>query len=135
MNDPIEAPFTAPSESDVLGLKLRPFSLGSLSICRRIKLSMITGDAKMDELNDEEKQRQIIAFLYIQSQPVQTVLKAIQSPNFYDEYVLPFSMDLPLHAIPEAVQEIQRVMAEAGAAYVEVQSKPGDKPEDAPPNS
>jgi hypothetical protein len=135
MNDPIEAPFIAPSETDVLGLKLRPFSLGSLSICRKIKLSMITGDAKLDELDDEEKQRQIIAFLYIQSQPIQSVLRAIQSPNFYDKYVLPFSMDLPLHAIPEAVQEIQRVMTEAGAAYVEVQSKPGDKAEDAPPNS
>ena len=134
MNDPIEAPFITPNESDLLGLKLRPFSLGSLSICRRTKLTMITGDAKLDELDDEEKQRQIIAFLYIQSQPVQTVLKAIQSPNFYDEYVLPFSMELPLNIIPEAVQEIQRVMAEAGAAYVDVQSKPGDKPEDAPPN-
>ena len=134
MNDPIESPFIAPTESDVLGLKLRPFSLGSLRICRRIKLTMITGDAKLDDLDDEEKQRQIIAFLYVQSQPIQTVLRAIQSPNFYDEYVLPFSMDLPLHAIPEAVQEIQRVMAEAGAAYIEVQSKPGDKPEDAPPN-
>jgi len=134
MNDPIESPFIAPSESDVLGLKLRPFSLGSLSICRRIKLTMITGDAKLDDLDDEEKQRQIIAFLYIQSQPVQTVLRAIQSPDFYDEFVLPFSMDLPLHAIPEAVQEIQRVMAEAGAAYIDVQSKPGDKSEDAPPN-
>ena len=52
MNDPIEAPFIAPNESDVLGLKLRPFSLGSLSICRKIKLSMITGEAKLDELDD-----------------------------------------------------------------------------------
>jgi len=50
-------------------------------------------------------------------------------------HVLPFAMTLPLSAIPAAVAEIQRIMDAASAAYVEVQPKPDDKPEDAPPNS
>ena len=130
----LEATFTqAPAE--IAGLKLRPFSLGSLSICRRVKLTMLTGEAAPETLTDDEKQQQIVAFLYIQSQPVPDVLRAIQSPRFFDETVLPFSLELPMEAFPLAIAEIQRVIEAASAAFVEVAPKPDDKPEDAPPNS
>ena len=121
--------------AEIAGLTLRPFSLGSLSICRRAKLTMLTGEAKPEELDDDAKQQQIVAFLYIQSQPILEVLKAIKDPEFMGNHVLPFAMTLPLSAIPAAVAEIQRIMDAASAAYVEVQPKPDDKPEDAPPNS
>ena len=130
----LETSFITPP-AEMFGLKLRPFSLGSMQLCRKLRLTMLTGDAKPEDLSEEEQQLQIVAFLYIQSKPVPEILRAIQSPNFRDEVLLPFSMELPLAAIPEAVEEIKRVMNEAGAAYVEVQQKPGEKPEDAPPNS
>ena len=137
MNDrsqTLEATFTqAPTE--IAGLKLRPFSLGSLSICRRVKLTMLTGEAAPESLSEDEKQQQIVAFLYIQSQPIPEVLKAIQSPRFFDETILPFSLGLPMEAFPQAIKEIQRVIDSASAAFVEVQPKPDEKPEDAPPNS
>ena len=121
--------------AEIAGLTLRPFSLGSLSICRRAKLTMLTGEAKPEELDDDAKQQQIVAFLYIQSQPILEVLKAIKDPDFMGNHVLPFAMTLPLSAIPAAVAEIQRIMDAASAAYVEVQPKPDEKPDDAPPNS
>ena len=131
--DTLESTFTqAPAE--IAGLKLRPFSLGSLSICRRLKLTMLTGEADAETLSEDEKQQQIVAFLYVQSQPIPEVLKAIQSPRFFDETVLPFSLSLPMEAFPEAIREIQRVIDSASAAFVEVQPKPDEKPEDAPPN-
>ena len=130
----LENTFTEPA-AHVAGLTLRPFSLGSLTICRRAKLTMLTGDAKPEELSDDDKQNQIVAFIFIQSQPIQDVLHAVKDPDFIENHILPFSMTLPLDAMPAAVAEIQRIMDAASAAYVEVQPKPDEKPEDAPPNS
>ena len=105
----LEATFTqAPAE--IAGLTLRPFSLGSLSLCRRLKLTMLTGEAAPDSLNDEEKQQQIVAFLFIQSQPLNAVLQAIKSESFFEEHILPFSLGLPMEAFPQAIKEIQRVI-------------------------
>lgn len=131
--DTLESTFTQAS-AEIAGLKLRPFSLGSLSICRRLKLTMLTGEADAETLSEDEKQQQIVAFIYVQSQPIPEVLKAIQSPRFFDETVLPFSLSLPMEAFPEAIREIQRVIDSASAAFVEVQPKPDEKPEDTPPN-
>ena len=133
-NQQLESTFTQPP-AEIAGLRLRPFSLGSLSICRRVKLTMLTGEADPQTLSDDEKQQQIVAFLFIQSQPVPDVLRAIQSPDFLGEHVLPFSLGLPMEAFPQAIREIQRVIDAASAAFVEVLPKPDDKPEDAPPNS
>lgn len=130
----LEDAFTEP-EKTIAGLKLRPFSIGSLNICRRLNLTLFTQAEGAAELSEEEKQRQIVAFLFIQSEPLPDVLKAIRSENFDDEYLLPFSCRLPISAIPEAVKEIQRIIDAAGAAAVEVEPKPGEKTSDAPPNS
>jgi hypothetical protein len=129
----LESAFSEAS-CEIAGLKLRPFSLGSLSICRRVKLTMLTGEVSPESLSDDEKQQQIVAFLFIQSQPIPEVLRAIQSPRFLDDTILPFSLRLPMEAFPLAIREIQRVIDLASAAFVEVQPKPDEKPEDAPPN-
>jgi hypothetical protein len=129
----LEDAFTEPG-TEVAGLKLRPFSLGTLNLCRRLKLTLFTGQPEA-ELSDDEKQRQIIAFLFLQSRPLDEVLRAVRSPDFDDEHLLPFSLTLPLSAIPEAVAEIQRIMDSAGAAVVEIEAKPGCKSDSPPPNS
>src|SRR5688572_16396316 len=103
-NDLLENAFTEPDKV-IAGLKLRPFSIGSLNICRRLKLTLFTEAQGTQELSDDDKQRQIVALLFIQSEPLQDVLKAIRSENFDDEYLLPFSCKLPVAAIPEAVKE------------------------------
>ncbi|XHR27550.1 MAG: hypothetical protein ACFUZC_16590 [Chthoniobacteraceae bacterium] len=130
----LEEPFTqAPGE--IAGLKLRPFSLGSLSLCRKLKLTLLTGDASQEQIDENEMIKQISTFLFIQSRPVEEVLRAIKSREFYDEHVLPFSLDLPMASFQQTLQEIMRIVNEASAAYVEVLPKPGEKAEDLPPNS
>src|SRR4051812_27808223 len=74
----LESTFTQPLQ--VGNLTLRPFSLGTLSLCRTLNLDMITGDRAAEELDDNEKQMQIVAFLFIQSQPLDQVLKASRDP-------------------------------------------------------
>lgn len=78
----------------VAGLKLRPFSLGTLNLCRRLGLSLFTG-AQDAEVCDEEKQRQIVAFLFLQSRPMDEVLRAVRSTNFDDEHLLEFFPNFP----------------------------------------
>ena len=121
------------STTEIAGLKLRPFSLGSFNICRKLKLSILTGEGNT-EISEEEKQNQILAFIYIQTQPIADVLKAIKSPSFFDDYVLPFSMSLPINAMPAAISEIHRVIDEASSAFVEVLPKKGDVLEEELPN-
>src|SRR4029077_18172712 len=89
-------------------LKLRPFSLGTLSLCRRLKLDMITGDRSADDLTDDEKQMQIVAFIFIQTQPMLEVLRAVKDPDFMTNFILPFSMELPMDYLPKVVAELQR---------------------------
>jgi hypothetical protein len=129
----LEDAFTEPPGL-IAGLKLRPFSLGTLNLCRRLGLTLFTGQAGGD-VSDEEKQRQIVAFLFIQSRPLDEVLRAVRAERFDEDFLLPFSLTLPLSAIPEAVAEIGRIMDAAGAAAVEIERKPGAGAEDAPPNS
>lgn len=127
-----EEAFLEPSQ-EIAGLKLRPFSLGSLAICRKLKLSLLTGEGE-GEIGTEEQQNQILAFLFIQSQPVEEVLRAIKSADFMTDHVLPFSLTLPMSAFPAAIAAIQGVIDSAGAAFVEVLPKPGESAEDNPPN-
>lgn len=55
----------------------RPFSAGTLALCRKLGLTMILGSAgDKAALPDEGKQRQIAAFLHIQRAPIGTVKKA-----------------------------------------------------------
>ena len=55
------------------GITLRPFSAGTLTLCRALGLTMITGATKeqIEAMSADEKQRQLTTFLFIQSQPVE----------------------------------------------------------------
>ena len=131
----LEAEFTAPPAM-VAGRPLRPFSVGSLNLCYRLGLTLLTGEGDEATMTDQEKQEQVLAFVFIQTEPVERVLLAAANANsFREKYLLPWSMDLPVSAIPEASEAIQAVVRAAQASVVEVTPKPGDKPEDAPPNS
>src|SRR5438105_6170261 len=76
------------------GLKLRPFSAGTLTRCRALGLTMITGASKeqLEAMSADEKQRQLTTFLFIQSQPLDVVKKAAKlarenHEHFEDEYL------------------------------------------------
>ena len=60
--------FVAPDPS-AGGITLRPFSAGTLTLCRALGLTMITGATKeqIETMPADEKQRQLTTFLFIQS--------------------------------------------------------------------
>jgi hypothetical protein len=134
--------FIAPAE-EAGGLKLRPFSAGTLTLCRALGLKMVTGASKeeLEALSVDEKQRQLTAFLFIQSAPLDVVKKAAKLARenraaFEDEYLLPFELELPVEAMMEAVQQIEAHVEAVAAAQIEVLPKPGKggKAEQPPPN-
>jgi len=122
----IESAFCEPAAAKVGTVTLRPFSLGTLSLCRKLNLTLfLEGD---DGLTDDEKQRQIVTFAWMQSQPLQRVLLAIRSGCYEDE-VSEFEFGLAVSDLPDLMIEIQRLAEMAAAASVDVEAKPGDKPE------
>ena len=114
------------------GLHLRSFSLGTLNVCRQLNLTLfLDGEA---DLNDEEKQRQIVAFAWAQSAPLSEVLGALRTGTANDK-IAEFEFRMDVAALPELITEIQRISELAAAAAVEVAPKPGRSGEDdAPPN-
>ena len=125
-------------------LKLRPFSAGTLTLCRKLKLTMILGSAEdKAALSDEEKQRQLTTFLFIQCAPVETVKKAAKVARedfsaFEDQYLLDFELNLPVGAMTHAIEQLAAGIEQVGIAQFETvprdQSASG-APEKAPPNA
>ncbi len=62
------------------GIPLRPLSAGTLTICRALGLTMVVGGDKesVEALSSADKQRQLTTFLFIQSQPLDVVKKAVK---------------------------------------------------------
>ena len=131
--------FIAPAP-EAGGITLRPFSAGTLTICRALGLTMVMGGDKeqIETLSHEDKQRQLTTFLFIQSQPLDVVKKAVKLARedrqaFEDEYLLPFEMELPVTAMFTAMAQLENNLTAVEAAQIEVLSRPGGKKEATPP--
>ncbi|EDY21065.1 hypothetical protein CfE428DRAFT_1358 [Chthoniobacter flavus Ellin428] len=116
------------------GITLRPFSAGTLTLCRALGLTMITGAAKeeLEAMSAEDKQRQLTTFLFIQSQPLGVVKKAVKIARenraaFEEEYLLPFELDLPVAAMFETMSQLEQSLVSIEAAQVEVHARPGGR--------
>jgi len=123
------------------GITLRPFSAGTLTLCRALGLTMVVGGAKeqVAALSADDKQRQLTTFLFIQSQPLDVVKKAAKLARedrqaFEDEYLLPFELDLPVTAMFTAMQQLEQNLTAIEAAQIEIITRPsGSKKEPTPP--
>jgi hypothetical protein len=131
--------FIAPAP-EAGGITLRPFSAGTLTLCRALGLSMVIGGDKeqLEALSHEDKQRQLTTFLFLQSQPLDVVKKAVKLARedrqaFEDEYLLPFEMELPVTAMFTAMAQLETNLTAVEAAQIEVLSRPGGKKEATPP--
>lgn len=105
---------------------------------------MILGSADdKAALSDEEKQRQITAFLFIQSAPIETVKKAAKLARedraaFEDQYLLDFELNLPVGAMAQAVEQLAAGIDQISAAQFETvprEQSAGGREDDPPPNS
>ena len=123
------------------GITLRPFSAGTLTLCRALGLTMVVGGDKdqVAALSADDKQRQLTTFLFIQSQPLDVVKKAAKLARenrqaFEDEYLLPFELDLPVTAMFTAMKQLENNLTAIEAAQIEAITRPsGSKKEPTPP--
>ena len=132
--------FIAPAP-EAGGITLRPFSAGTLTLCRALGLTMVVGGDKeqIEALSADDKQRQLTTFLFIQSQPLDVVKKAVKLARedrqaFEDEYLLPFELELPVTAMFTAMAQLENNLTAIEAAQIEVVTRPsGSKKEATPP--
>jgi hypothetical protein len=122
MSDARDLAFVEPA-AEFAGLKLRPFSAGTMTLCRALKLNVVLGGG--DELTEEEKQKQLVALLFIQSAPIETVKKAVKLARtdyqaFLDDYLLPFELELPVTALPKIIAELLAAFEAVNAAEFDV---------------
>ena len=131
--DALTKGFHGEGEVTLCGHKLRPFTFGSLTLCRRLKLSLFTDEGSAEELNEAETLRQMSAFFWIQSQPVTDVLGAVRAGKS-DEAIDAFQFEVPVHVLPRLMDRINELSKLAGSAAVEVEAKPDSGDDDTPVN-
>ena len=120
-------------ESVIDGLKLRPFTLGTYLACEKRGLTMFTGASA--ELSPVERTEQAVAFLYLQTAPIEEVIISRGNQKAFDEAVARFSFSLPMTAAQKVVELIRDLCEQTANASVETISKPGGSVEEnAPPN-
>lgn len=119
---------------ELAGMELRPFTLGTLELCQQLGLTLFSGGGVPE--GAAERLRQVAAYLFIQSEPLEDVLHAVDSPDFDQVHLRPFKFRLTPGVVDAAWALIEENLSKAGAAVVEIAPRPGsDKGESPPPNS
>lgn len=116
---------------ELAGLSLRPFSLGTLELCQQLGLTLFSGGGVPSDA--AERMRQVAAYLFVQSEPLAEVLKAVDAPDFEQAYLRPFKFRLTPGVVERAWGLIEENLSRAGAAMVAIEPRPGRDSGDAPP--
>ena len=120
------------------GIELRPFTFGTLQLCRKLGLDIFTGEREASETDDgdfdADSLNQIQTFIWMQSQPVKHVLRAVKSGTWEDD-VLEFSFGLELADMNDIMSSINEIgdVASTAVDVVEKPEREGDKGEGTPP--
>ena len=115
------------------GHEIRPFTFGSLTLCRKLGLTLFTDEGSADDISEEETMRQLAVFFWFQSQPVNLVLATVRADKV-TEVVDEFEFDIDIHAMPALLRRIKNLSTLASEAAVELEEKPNSRDDDAPPN-
>lgn len=123
-------------ERQIGGIKLRPFSFGSMQLAYLFKLTTFTrqkDDPPLD-LDDVEESRQIMTFAWMQSADEDEISDAIKNDTV-DRCVLKFSFGVTFDMLPALMDEINRIGEMVAASSVRVESKFPSSDDDAPGKS
>jgi hypothetical protein len=123
-------------ERRIGGIKLRPFSFGSMQLAYLFKLSTFTRgkDDPPLELDDVEEQRQIMTFAWMQSADEDEIADAMRDGTV-ERCVFKFSLKITFDLIPGLMAEINRIGEMVAASSVRVESKYPSNEDDAPGKS
>jgi len=119
--------FLSPDMLEVAGLKMRPFSIGSFHLMQRLGIT-IDGT-----LSEADQMRNLAAVAWLQSAPIADVLRAVHTGKS-DEAIDAFMFSIDLSRVGELSAELNRIGEQVSAASFSVESKPGEKEENIPPN-
>jgi len=120
------------------GIELRPFTFGTLQLCRKLGLDIFTGEREASETEDgdfdDDSLIQIQTFIWMQSQPLKQVLRAVKNGSWEDE-VLEFAFGLELADMNEIMASINEIgdVATTAVDVVEKPEREGEKGEGTPP--
>jgi hypothetical protein len=104
-------------QAQVGSLTLRPFTIGSMTACRKLGLTLFTGEAT--DTTPDDVQRQVVAFAWLQSTPVAKVLACLRD-NSAQAAIDAFEWALKPSDLPLLEAEINRISQSVGAAAVDV---------------
>jgi hypothetical protein len=123
-------------ERQIGGIKLRPFSFGSMQLAYLFKLTTFTRqkDDPPLELDDVEESRQIMTFAWMQSADEDEISDAIKNDTV-DRCVLKFSFGVTFDMLPALMDEINRIGEMVAASSVRVESKYPSADDEAPGKS
>ena len=111
--------------------KVRSFSYGSLQIAYLLNLTLFTG-AKQEDLTEQEIQRQISSFVWMQSAPQDEVIRAVTNGTAGTE-ILKFALNIDMKDLPELLAEINGIGDQVAANEVRVESKYKSTEKEEPP--
>ncbi len=120
------------------GIELRPFTFGTLQLCRKLGLDIFTGEREASEGDDgdfdADSLNQIQTFIWLQSQPIKHVLRAVKNNTWEDE-VLEFSFGLELSDMNDIMSSINEIgdVATTAVDVVEKPEREGTQSEGTPP--
>lgn len=135
MSDLREDAFLEPQLRQIGDFKLRPFTVGSLPLCKKLGLTQFIGGSDDAPLDQVEQVRQVAGFLWIHCEPVEKILRIIRDPQALEDELLRYQLTIPITLLPEVLAEIQRSSDLAAAAAVDIVAKPGGAPQDSPPGN
>lgn len=130
----LSAAMVEPSEVEILGLKLRPFTYGTMLLAHMLDLPLVRG-AEVEDFSEADIHRQISTFAWMQSVAPGEVTKAIRDKTV-ETQALEFAM---LQMTPSRIEGIMAhlavVAAMVQAATVRAESRHKGSEEDAPGKS
>ena len=98
------------NESVLKNIKLRPFTAGSLLICKKVGNKLITGG------QSEDAEFDILSFLYIHSAPVKEVrINSFNKEKFWSG-VIEWADKLKISDLEQAGKLIEKIITDSGLA-------------------
>lgn len=99
-----------PKETSIKDLKLRPFTAGSLLICKKVGNKLITGG------ESDNPEFDILSFIYIHSAPIVQVRVNSYSKEKFWTSVLEWADKLNVSDLNEAGKMIEEIITSSGLA-------------------
>lgn len=100
------------SESTIKGLIVRPFTAGSLLICKRVGNSLVGGE------KSEDPEFDVLSFIYIHTAPIDEVRKNAFNKEVFWASVTKWADKLTLKDIEEAGSLVEKIIANSGIGIV-----------------